>query len=235
LALDDVRNAADILRGVYDQSGGRDGFVSFECTPDLADDTDATIEQAQMLWDRLERPNVMIKVPATAAGLGAIEELTGRGVNVNITLLFARSRYDEVIEAYLAGLERRVAAGDSVDTVSSVASFFVSGVDAKTDEQLPQASPLRGRVAIATGRLAYQLYEHRFSDERWNALALRALVPSGRCGPVPYEEFRVFGRDVCRGTRRSRCREHHARQDDAGVRRPRTHPPNRRCGHQRRP
>ncbi len=177
LALDDVRHAADLLRGVYDQSGGRDGFVSFECTPDLADGTDATIEQAQMLWDRLERPNVMIKVPATAAGIGAIEELTGRGVNVNITLLFARSRYDEVIEAYLAGLERRVAAGDSVDTVSSVASFFVSRVDAKTDEQLPQASPLRGRVAIANAKLAYQLYQHRFSDDRWNALAARGARP----------------------------------------------------------
>jgi transaldolase len=177
LALDDVRNAADILRGVFDQSGGRDGFVSFECTPDLADDTDATIEQARMLWERLDRPNVMIKVPATAAGLGAIEELTARGVNVNITLLFARSRYDEVIEAYLAGLERRAAAGDSVETISSVASFFVSRVDAKADEQLPQGSQLRGRVAIANAKLAYRLYEHRFFDERWNALAARGARP----------------------------------------------------------
>jgi transaldolase len=136
LALDDVGHAADVLRPVYDGSGGRDGFVSFECTPDLADDTDATIKQGLMLWGRLERPNVMIKVPATAGGLGAITELTARGVNVNVTLLFARSRYDEVIEAYLAGLERRVAAGDSVGTINSVASFFVSRVDAKADEQL---------------------------------------------------------------------------------------------------
>lgn len=177
LALDDVRNAADLLRHVYDQSGGRDGFVSFECTPDLADDTDATIEQAQMLWERLDRPNVMIKVPATTAGLGAIKELTACGVNVNVTLLFARKRYDEVIESYLSGLERRAAGGNSVDTISSVASFFVSRVDAKADEQLPQASPLRGRVAIANAKLAYQLYEHRFANDRWNALAVKGARP----------------------------------------------------------
>jgi transaldolase len=177
LALDDVRNAADILRPVYDQSDGRDGFVSFECTPDLADDTDATIEQARMLWERLDRRNVMIKVPATPAGLGAIEELTAAGVNVNVTLLFARKRYDEVIEAYLSGLERRAARADSVNTISSVASFFVSRVDAKADEQLAQASPLRGRVAIANAKLAYQLYQHRFSDDRWNALAVKGARP----------------------------------------------------------
>ena len=177
LALDDVRNAADILRPVYDQSDGRDGFVSFECTPDLADDTDATIEQARMLWERLDRRNVMIKVPATPAGLGAIEELTAAGVNVNVTLLFARKRYDEVIEAYLSGLERRAAGGDSLDTVSSAASFFVSRVDAKADEQLALASPLRGRVAIANAKLAYQLYQRRFSDDRWNALAVKGARP----------------------------------------------------------
>jgi transaldolase len=177
LALDDVRNAADILRPAYDQSGGRDGFVSFECTPDLADETDATIEQARMLWERLDRRNVMIKVPATPAGLGAIEELTAAGVNVNVTLLFARKRYDEVIEAYLSGLERRAAGGDSLDTVSSAASFFVSRVDAKADEQLAQASPLRGRIAIANAKLAYQLYQHRFSDDRWNALVDKGARP----------------------------------------------------------
>ena len=171
LALDDVRDAAALLRRPHDESGRRDGFVSFECTPDLADDTEATIEQAQMLWERLDRPNVMIKVPATAAGLGAIEELTARGVNVNVTLLFARSRYDQVMDAYLTGLERRAAAGESVDTISSVASFFVSRVDAKVDEQLPEASRLRGRVAVANAKLAYKLYQQRFSDRRWAALA----------------------------------------------------------------
>jgi transaldolase len=177
LALDDVGSAADILRPVYDASGGRDGFVSFECTPDLADDTDATIDQALMLWGRLDRPNVMIKVPATTAGLGAIEELTARGVNVNVTLLFARRRYDEVIDAYLTGIERRVATGEPVDTIASVASFFVSRIDAKADEQLPDHSPERGRVAVANAKLAYRLYRRRFSDDRWRQLAASGARP----------------------------------------------------------
>src|ERR671925_246372 len=155
LALDDVMRAADLLRGAYEASGGRDGFVSFECTPDLADDTAATIEQALELWNRLARPNVMIKVPATEAGIPSIEELTASGVNVNITLLFSVTRYEQVIDAYLAGLERRLAAGQPVDTIASVASFFVSRVDAKADALLPEDSPPRGRIAIANAHLAY--------------------------------------------------------------------------------
>jgi transaldolase len=119
----------------------------------------------------------MIKVPATAAGVGAIEELTARGVNVNVTLLFARSRYDQIIDAYLTGLERRVAAGEPVDTIASVASFFVSRVDAKADKELPEGSPLRGRVAIANAKLAYQLYRDRFSDVRWERLAAEGARP----------------------------------------------------------
>ena len=152
LALEDIRRAADLLRPSYDDSGGRDGFVSFECTPDLADDTQATIAQALELWRRLDRPNVMIKVPATEAGIPAIEELTARGVNVNITLLFSLARYEQVIDAYLIGLERRLAGGEPIDTIASVASFFVSRVDAKTDPLLPAGSPLRGRLAIANAR-----------------------------------------------------------------------------------
>ncbi len=176
LALDDVRRAADLLRPAYDHSGGRDGFVSFECTPDLADDSEATIEQALALWSRLDRPNVMIKVPATAAGVPAIEELTARGVNVNVTLLFSVARYEQVIDAYIAGLERRLAAGQPVATVASVASFFVSRVDAKVDAMLPADPSMRGRVAIANARLAYARYLDRFSedaclaDDRWLAL-----------------------------------------------------------------
>jgi transaldolase len=173
LALDDVRAAADLLRRVYAASAGRDGFVSFECTPDLADDTAATIDQALELWDRLARPNVMIKVPATAAGVPAIEELTARGVNVNVTLLFSIARYEQVIDAYLAGLERRAAAGRPVDAIASVASFFVSRVDAKVDPLLPAESDLRGRLAIANARRAYARYRTRFGDARW--LALRDL------------------------------------------------------------
>jgi transaldolase len=170
LALDDIRRAADMLRPAYDESDGRDGFVSFECTPDLADDTQATIEQAIELWGRIDRPNVMIKVPATEAGIPAIEELTARGVNVNITLLFSLTRYDQVIDAYIAGLERRRAAGEGVDAISSVASFFVSRVDAKVDPLLPAGSELRGRVAIANAHRAYARYRERFADERWLAL-----------------------------------------------------------------
>jgi transaldolase len=170
LALDDVGRAADLLRPAYDESDGRDGFVSFECTPDLADDTRATIAQALDLWNRLARPNVMIKVPATEAGIPAIEELTARGVNVNITLLFSLARYEQVIDAYVTGLERRVAAGQPVNAISSVASFFVSRVDAKADPLLPAGSELRGRVAIANAHLAYLRYHERFADQRWLAL-----------------------------------------------------------------
>ena len=171
IALDDIRRAADLLRPAYDQSGGRDGFVSFECTPDVADDADATIEQALGLWARIARPNAMIKVPATDAGLPAIEALTARGVNVNVTLLFSVERYEQVIDAYTAGLERRIEGGQPVGAIASVASFFVSRIDAKADAVLAPDSPLRGRVAIANAQRAFARFRDRFSDRRWQALA----------------------------------------------------------------
>jgi transaldolase len=177
LALDDVGHAAELLRPAYDASDGRDGFISFECTPDLADDTAATIEQALGLWGRLARPNVMIKVPATAAGVPAIEELTARGVNVNVTLLFSVERYEQVIDAYVTGLERRVSRGQPVAAIASVASFFVSRVDTKADALLPADSDLRGRVAIANAHRAYGRYRDRFADERWRALAGAGAQP----------------------------------------------------------
>jgi transaldolase len=177
IALDDVGRAADLLRPAYDDSDGRDGFVSFECTPDLAGDTAATIEQALDLWGRLARPNVMIKVPATAAGIPAIEALTARGVNVNVTLLFSVARYEQVIDAYLTGLERRVAAGEPVDAIASVASFFVSRVDAKVDALLPAGSGLRGRVAVANAQRAYGRFRARFADERWTTLRAAGAHP----------------------------------------------------------
>ena len=170
IALDDVRRAAAILRPAYERSGGRDGFVSFECTPDLAHDTDATIAQALDVWQRLDLPNVLIKVPATRGGLGAIEELTARGVNVNVTLLFSVARYEEVIEAYLGGLERRLAAGLAVTGIASVASFFVSRIDGKVDSILAPDSALRGRVAIGNAHHAYGRYLDRFAGARWDAL-----------------------------------------------------------------
>jgi transaldolase len=170
LALADVREAARELRAAYDASDGRDGFVSFECTPDLADDAEATIAQALELWRRLDEPNVMIKVPGTEVGLVAIEELTRRGVNVNVTLLFAVSRYEQVIDAYLRGLDARAGAGEPLGELASVASFFLSRVDTKVDAQLPEDSPLRGRVAIASARVAYQRYLARFSGPSWERL-----------------------------------------------------------------
>jgi len=177
LGLDDVGHAADLLRPIYEDSAGRDGFVSFECTPDLADDTDATIAQALDLWARLDRPNVMIKVPATAAGVPAIEELTSQGVNVNVTLLFAVERYEQVIEAYLRGLERRAKAGEPLDRLASVASFFVSRVDAKADAQLAPGSPLRGQIAIANAHAAYGRYLDRFRGDRWQAVKAAGAQP----------------------------------------------------------
>jgi transaldolase len=177
VALDDIRRAADLLRPAFDASGGRDGFVSFECTPDVADDTEATIEQALDLWGRIARPNAMIKVPATAAGVPAIEALTARGVNVNVTLLFSVERYEQVIDAYLAGLERRVGAGEPVGAIASVASFFVSRIDGKADAVLPPESPLRGRVAVANAQRAYARYRSRFSDRRWAALEAAGAHP----------------------------------------------------------
>jgi transaldolase len=170
LALDDVREAARLLRPEYDRTGGMDGFISFECTPDLADDTAATIAQASYLWQRLAEPNVMIKVPGTRGGVPAIEELTRQGVNVNITLLFSVERYEEVIDAYIRGLAARADAGEPVDQIASVASFFLSRIDTKVDQQLRDDSPLRGRVALASARVAYRRYLAKFAGQEWERL-----------------------------------------------------------------
>jgi transaldolase len=177
LALDDVRAAARLLRPAYDGSQGNDGFISFECTPDLADDTEATIDQAASLWQRLAQPNVMIKVPGTAAGLPAIEELTRRGVNINITLLFSVERYVQVIDAYLRGLSARAEAGQPLDEIASVASFFLSRIDVKVDPMLDEGSPLRGQVAIASARVAYQRYREMFTGPDWQRLRRLGASP----------------------------------------------------------
>jgi transaldolase len=177
IALDDVRRAADLLRPTFEASHGRDGFVSFECTPDLADDAAATITQAVDLWHRLARPNVMIKVPATSAGIPAIEELTARGLNVNVTLLFSIARYEQVIDAYIAGLEQRIAAGKAVHSIASVASFFVSRIDTKVDALLAPDSALSGHIAIANARSAYARYRLRFDDDRWRSLRRTGAHP----------------------------------------------------------
>ncbi len=174
-ALADVRAAAELLRPVYEESGGRDGYVSFQTTPELSYDTRGMADQALALWRRLDLPNVMIKVPGTEAGVPAVEELTMLGVNVNVTLLFSVERYDQVVEAYLRGLERRLARGLPLEGIASVASFFVSRIDAKADPLLP--ANLRGRAAIANARRAYALQQRLFSGERWARLEAAGARP----------------------------------------------------------
>ena len=171
LAVDDIAMTADVLRSYHDGTGGGDGFASLEVSPDFARDTEATIKEAVSLFDRLARPNVMIKVPGTPEGVPAIEELISRGLNINVTLLFAIQAYERAARAYIAGLERRLDAGQPLENISSVASFFVSRVDTAVDELLPEGSPLRGKVAVANAKLAYALFLELFSGARWEKLA----------------------------------------------------------------
>jgi transaldolase len=166
LAVEDVRRAARLL-------APHGGSVSLEVTPDVAHDTRATIGQALALWRLVDAPNAMIKVPATPAGVDAIEELTALGVNVNVTLLFSVERYEAAAEAYRRGLERRLERGERLDGARSVASFFVSRVDAKVDSRVPEGSPLRGRIATANARLAYVRFREGLATARWRRLAGR--------------------------------------------------------------
>lgn len=171
LAIKDIQDAADILRPVYDQSGGTDGFVSFEVDPDLAQDSDKTIAQAREYWQRVDRPNLMIKIPGTPEGLGPIETAISEGINVNVTLLFAVDAYADVAEAYIKGLERRHAAGESLD-VQSVASFFVSRVDSEVDKRLEALDQpeLAGKAGLANARAAYVRFKEIFHGERFAEL-----------------------------------------------------------------
>jgi transaldolase len=173
VVIDDIRSAADILRPVFDAQHGGDGFVSLEVAPTLAHDTQATIDLARSLHDRVDRPNLMIKIPATLEGIPAIEETIASGIKVNVTLIFSLDRHDKVIEAYLSGLERFVAGGGDPATIASVASFFVSRVDTETDRRLPEDSPLRGKAAVANAKLAYALFRERFAGPRWEALVAK--------------------------------------------------------------
>jgi len=178
LASEDIGAAADLLRPVYVATGGVDGMVSLEVSPDLAYDTEGTIREARALHARLDRPNVMIKVPATRAGLPAIEQLTADGINVNVTLLFAVDRYREVAEAYLRGLEHRLARGQPVANIASVASFFVSRIDTALDPLLADKRPeLQGKLAIANAKLAYQAFKDIFGRGRFAALAEAGARP----------------------------------------------------------
>jgi transaldolase len=171
LVESDIAHAAGILEPVNDSAKGGDGFVSIEVDPDLAHDTDGTVAQAQDLFSRLARRNVMIKIPATREGLPAISQSIAAGLNINITLIFALERYQEVIEAYFEGLEQRVERGDDISGIASVASFFVSRVDTEVDRRLPEGHRLRGKAAVANAKLAYQIFRERFSGPRWDDLA----------------------------------------------------------------
>ena len=191
LATADIAAAADMLRPLYDRTEGRHGFVSLEVSPYLAMDTAATIAEARRLWAAVGRQNIFIKVPATKPGIPAIRQLLAEGLNINITLLFSQQVYEDVVEAYLTALEQRVAAGKPVDRIASVASFFVSRIDTAVDKLLDEAAAraterrqsaavltgLRGKVAIANAKLAYQRWQRRFAGARWERLKKHGARP----------------------------------------------------------
>ncbi len=181
LVLEDVGRAADLFRSLYDRTNGGDGFVSIEVSPHLAHDTERTVSEGRRLWETLQRPNIMIKVPATREGLPAIRRLLAAGVNVNATLLFGLARYRQVLEAFMSGLEDRVSAGRPLNGVASVASFFLSRIDVWVDKKLDALGAagvhLRGQAAIAYARLAYQIYKEWVTGDRWRGLAARAARP----------------------------------------------------------
>jgi len=184
LAISDIREAADLLAAVHDATGGADGYVSLEVSPELADDTAGTIAEARRLWKAVDRGNVMIKVPATRAGIPAIRQLIGEGLNINVTLLFSGNVYEEVAEAYIGGLEDLHAAGGRISSVASVASFFISRIDTLVDELLAEraarsADPaerekirnLIGKTAVANGKTTYRRYKTLYATPRWKSLA----------------------------------------------------------------
>jgi transaldolase len=178
----DVQHACDIFSGAYQSSRGRDGYVSIEVSPGVANDAKASIDEACRLWKEVDRPNVMVKIPGTEQGALAVRELTARGVNVNITLLFSLAAHESVIDAYMSGLEDRIAKGEAIDRIFSVASFFVSRVDTEVDKRLDAMIAtakggdadrfrlLKGRAAIANAKLAYRLFRRKFGEPRWKAI-----------------------------------------------------------------
>jgi transaldolase len=190
IAVRDVQDAADIFKGVYEQTKARDGYVSLEVSPLLANDTQATLEEARRLWKTVNRPNVMIKVPATPAGVPAIRQLLEDGININITLLFAQSAYEKVAEAYIAALEARAKKNQDNSRMASVASFFVSRIDTLIDSQIEAKlktvtdpaqksllASVEGKVAIANAKLTYRKYQELFGSARWKALADKGAQP----------------------------------------------------------
>ena len=175
LAVKDIQAACDLFAGVYQKTNAGDGYVSLEVSPDLAYDTEGTVAEAKRLWRLVDRPNLMVKIPATLVGISAVEQAIAAGINVNVTLIFSQERYQLVMEAYIAGLEQRIAAGLPVDRIASVASFFVSRMDSKVDAILEDigtntAKALMGKSAIANAKLAYQRYQTTFGGERFEKI-----------------------------------------------------------------
>jgi len=179
LAITDIEEACDLFRSVWDDGAGKDGYVSMEVDPNFAYDTAATIDEAARFHDWVERPNLYVKIPATAPGIPAIEEMIARGRNINVTLIFSLERHREVAEAYVRGLERLLEAGGDLSAVGSVASYFVSRVDTEADKRLDEAGhpELKGKLAVANAKLAYQSYEEIFSGARWDALVEKGATP----------------------------------------------------------
>lgn len=173
----DVQQACDIFRDVYDATNGVDGRVSIEVEPGLARDSDATTAMAQKLWETVDRPNTLIKIPATLEGLPAIAKTIGQGISVNVTLIFSLERYRGVMDAYLEGLETAAAEGRDLAAIQSVASFFISRVDSEVDKQLGEGHELRGKAALANARLAFEAYEEVFGGERFKALQAKGANP----------------------------------------------------------
>ncbi len=176
LTVEDARMAADVLRPVFDETNGDDGFFSLEVNPHLAHDRQGTVNEAIRLFARVDRPNVMIKVPATAEGVLAFQELIEEGININVTLMFSLSQYDEIAEAYLTAMENRATKGSALKQIASVASIFVSRLDSKVDKMLdafvtPKADSLKGTIGIANAKMVYQHYKEYFQGERWQRLA----------------------------------------------------------------
>jgi transaldolase/transaldolase/glucose-6-phosphate isomerase len=178
VAIKDIRNAAKLFEGVYNEDG-TDGYVSLEVSPFLALDAEGTAKQAEELWKKVDRKNVMIKIPGTKPGLQAIRQSIAKGININVTLLFGLPRYEEVTEAYISGLEDHLAAGHDISHISSVASFFLSRIDVLVDPLLDEKGlgDLKGEVAIASAKKAYEIYKRVFSTDRWKALAAKGAQP----------------------------------------------------------
>ncbi|HET7693589.1 MAG TPA: transaldolase [Gemmatimonadota bacterium] len=189
IMIEDIRLAADLFRPVYDRTAGEDGFISVEVSPDIAWDTEASIAEARRLWTAIARPNLMVKIPGTAAGIPAIRDCLAEGININITLLFSVNRYHQVMDAWFDAMERRVERGQPVDRLASVASFFVSRVDSKVDQRIGERlarvpdderarlQALEGKIGIDNARIAFEAYERRFGGERFAALAARGARP----------------------------------------------------------